>query len=140
MEWPRNAFAFGVRIDKFIVHSVLGSAYDGDRLNIEDITAQATDQVGNHTRGRTENKEGVVAFHAIDFNVLLGVGKLDLEPGSEDAAIREDKGVIKFGSDYCDPIVARASINIRRQIDIVLDEIIAVAAVDSSAPLLEVPV
>ena len=80
--------------------------------------------------GGAEDVEGVVALEAVDLERFLGVGQFYRQPGAEDAGVGHHEGVVLLGAERHHPVEAGAAVDVDRGVDVVLDEVIAVAAVD----------
>ena len=97
--------------------------------NIERIAAKATDQRGDEIVGRGQHIEGVVAFEAVDIE-CFGIADPDRQPGAVDAVPGDDEGVGKLCAQHHHPVEAGAAVDVDGSVDVVLDDVVAVSAID----------
>ena len=103
--------------------------------DIKGVTSAVTHQHCRPIFACAEDKEVVIAFHAIHFNALdVFVG--DIQPGTIDTVFGNDKIVRKFGADNDHGIDPFTAIDAYRGINYVLDFVIACAAIDKGHSLL----
>ena len=97
--------------------------------NVEDVVAQATDDLGRHAERRALDREVVVALHAVDFE-HLDVGEGDVDAATEYALVGDDEVVAELGAEDQHLVEAGAAIDGHGRVQRVLDEVVAGAALD----------
>ena len=96
--------------------------------DVEDVVAEAADDAGRDAERRALDREVVVALEAVDLEHLdVAVG--DVDAGAEHALVGDDEAVGELGAEHQHLVEARAAVDRDRRIDVVLDQVVAGAAV-----------
>ena len=97
--------------------------------DIEGITAQPADNIGQHISGGAQDIEGVITFHAIDFG-NLDIIKTDIQTGAVNAIAGNYKTIVCLGTEHHHGIGAGAPIDGQRGIDGIKNRIVTSAAIE----------
>ena len=89
-------------------------------LDADEVGAEAAVDLGREVRARAEHEEAVVAFAAVD-DELLDVHEVDVETCAEDTVRRDHEVVVELGADHDHGVEAVAAVDVHRCVDRVLD-------------------